>query len=764
MTGDNIRCKSWQGMRPLIRAALATALFLPGPILLAKDADSKSVKPAPWEELRQQLRSTRNFRLGAPFNFKILKDGSRVLYQKTVPPSTAAAVYQFDIRNGTETKLLDAEMLAAGSGPVSAEERALRERLRLMTTGINFFATDPEGRWILTPLKGKLFVWDTAKNKATEIGQGQGSIFSPKLSADSKKVVFVRDSNLYVTDLLGSKTKVLTKGGTEEKSFGVAEFIAQEELERTDGVWWSPDSKTVLYEEVDQSKVERLSIADPFRPDGEPQRPFYPRPGKANAKVRFGFVSAEGGKTTWIDFGKEDFEYVSTVRWTKHGPPTFFLLNRLQNKARLVSADLKSGKTTVLLNENDSAWVEIHNSIPIWLPDDKGFLWLADSSGSRQLELHDRAGKLIRAYQLPKLQVKDIAGVTEDGKSAFVEVAVDSAHANLIRIDLESGSFKNVAPNSPSSLDASSDFEHGLYVGREASIDGQDKTWLRSWDGKTEKLIPSAAAEPVMKANVTLQTTGPDAVQTAIVRPSDFVAGKKYPVLDHAYGGPSSLMVRSSGRAYLEDQVIADAMQAIVVRMDTRGTPDRGREWEKAISRKFGSLPVNEHAEVLKLLVKQFPEFDESRIGVYGWSYGGYFAAYAVLARPDVYKAGVAGAPPVDWTDYDTAYTERFLGLPGSDQAAYESASILPLVKAAKAQKSPRPLLIIHGTGDDNVFFFNSLKLVDEMERQALPYEFLPLMGMTHIIPDEALDSRRFERTVQFFRQHFAKVSEAHQE
>lgn len=201
---------------------------------------------------------------------------------------------------------------------------------------------------------------------------------------------------------------------------------------------------------------------------------------------------------------------------------------------------------------------------------------------------------------------------------------------------------------------------------------------------------------------------------------------------------------------------MADAMQAIVVRMDTRGTPDRGREWEKAISRKFGSLPVNEHAEVLKQLVRKFPEMDGSRIGVFGWSYGGYFAAYAALLRPDVYHASVAGAPPVDWLDYDTAYTERYLGLPKGEPKAYESSSILSLIPAAKDRAAKTPILLIHGTADDNVYFFNSLKLVDALERAALPYEFLPLMGMTHMVSDEVLDSRRFERTLQFFRQHLA--------
>ncbi|MCX6130028.1 MAG: prolyl oligopeptidase family serine peptidase, partial [Proteobacteria bacterium] len=351
------------------------------------------------------------------------------------------------------------------------------------------------------------------------------------------------------------------------------------------------------------------------------------------------------------------------------------------------------------------------------------------------------------------LSVRRLLGLSPDATQAYFEAAVDSPASALYAVAIADGQVTTIASVTDGSVNSASDFDARYYAAKEVSLDGRDRTLVRSWDGTIEKIIPSATAEPVLAAQVTIERIGPDAIRTVLIRPSNFVKGKRYPVIEHAYGGPHSLQVRASGRAYLEDQVLADALQAVIVRMDTRGTPDRGRDWEKAISRRFGSLPVNEHADTLKLLCAAHPELDADRIGVFGWSYGGYFAAYAVLARPDVYKAGVAGAPPVDWLDYDTAYTERYLGLPSSDKAAYDSSSILNLLPAAARSKNPRPLLIIHGTGDDNVFFFNSLKLIDGLERQGLPYEFLPLMGMTHIVSDGVLDSRRFERTLAFFKE-----------
>jgi dipeptidyl-peptidase-4 len=740
---------------PHIMGTLLLSVLLTNSPLSAADQPVSS-KQEPWQELREQLRTTRNFRLGAPFSLRILEDGERVLYQKAIPPSTSAAIYEFNRSTGQESKVLDADMLAAGDGPVSAEEKALRERLRLLTSGISFFANDPSGRWLLTPLKGKLFGYDRLLKKSWEIAPSKAPAFGPKLSPDFKQLAFIRDSNLYVAAFQGGTARAITKGGTEEKSYGVAEFIAQEELDRKDGFWWSPDSQTLLLQWVDQSQVERLSIADPFRPDLEPQRPYYPRPGKLNAKFRFAFAPAKGGALTWIDFGKDDFEYVGPVSWKKNGRPTFTLFNRLQNEMRLVTADPKTGRTQVLLKETDSAWVDIDPSVPLWLPNQQGLLWLSQRTGPKRLELRSEKGEFLRMLSPENLQVRRVLGISKDGATVYYEAAADSIASSLHASSLADGSSRLIAAVDQGSISLVSEFDERLLAARVSRLNGEDKTILRNWNDAKEQLIPSATAEPVLKANVTIERVGPDAIRTVLVRPSNFDRKKTYPLIERAYGGPSSLQVRASGRAYLEDQVMADALQAVIVRMDTRGTPDRGRDWEKAISRKFGSLPVNEHADTLKLLCALHPELDAERIGVFGWSYGGYFAAYAVLARPDVYKAAVAGAPPVDWLDYDTAYTERYLGLPDKDKAAYESGSLLTLLKPQHLTATPKPLLLIHGTADDNVFFFNSMKLVDGLERVGWPYEFLPLMGQTHIISDPELDSRRFERTLSFFRQHLA--------
>jgi dipeptidyl-peptidase-4 len=276
---------------------------------------------------------------------------------------------------------------------------------------------------------------------------------------------------------------------------------------------------------------------------------------------------------------------------------------------------------------------------------------------------------------------------------------------------------------------------------------------VRSLDGKTERAIPSTSEAPLRPPTVELAEVGSDRVRVAIVRPRGFRPDRRYAVIDAAYGGPHAQVVEQSESAYVRAQWMADATGAIVVAIDARGTPRRGRDWERAIFKRLGSVPVAGHVAALQALGAKYPEMDLSRVGVYGWSFGGYFAARAVLERPDVYLVAVAGAPPADWRDYDTAYTERYLGLPDEDAAAYDAASLLPLARRpAPSPDAARRLLLVHGTADDNVWFLNGLKLADALERGGRPFEFMPLAGTTHMLLDATLNEETWLRAADTLR------------
>jgi dipeptidyl-peptidase-4 len=291
-----------------------------------------------------------------------------------------------------------------------------------------------------------------------------------------------------------------------------------------------------------------------------------------------------------------------------------------------------------------------------------------------------------------------------------------------------------------------------LWVHTARTLHAMPVTILRHADGSSIVELPSVAVKEPFEPRLELLEVGKDKVfQAAVIRPRNFEPGKKYPVIVDVYGGPHHLQVQASRNRWLLDQWYAD-QGFIVVALDGRGTPGRGRDWERAIYKKFGSVPLDDQVAGLQALAERYPAIDLGRVGIDGWSFGGYMAALAVMRRPDVFKAGVAGAPVVDWRDYDTHYTERYLGVPPHDDGAYNEGSLL-----SYAAGLSRPLMLLHGTADDNVYFRHSLKLVDSLFRHGKDFEMVPLSGLTHMVPDPLVMERLHARIAGFFRKHLGR-------
>ena len=289
--------------------------------------------------------------------------------------------------------------------------------------------------------------------------------------------------------------------------------------------------------------------------------------------------------------------------------------------------------------------------------------------------------------------------------------------------------------------------QDSIYIDTVETPKSMAKTFVRRIDGTTIGELPSIAEEPPYYPRIEFTIANDNPVfHAAIVRPRDFAPNKKYPVIVDVYGGPGHTKIMQAARGYLMDQWLAD-QGFIVVSMDGRGTPGRGRDWERAIYLKLGEIPLADQVTGLRALGLVYPELDLDRVGITGWSFGGYMSALAVLRQPGVFKAAVAGAPVTDWLDYDTHYTERYLGLPG--QETYAASSLLE-----SAPRLERPLLLIHGTADDNVYLRHSLKLIDQLERAGRSFEFLPLRGSTHMVLDPVLLQQVEKRTAKFFREH----------
>jgi dipeptidyl-peptidase-4 len=698
----------------------------------------------------RQHALTRGFQLGRPVRPRPTPDGKHVLFLRAQARVPKMRLYEFEVETGKTRELLTPEAVLKGAEEhLSAEEKARRERMRVSVGGFTSFHLSEDGEKILVSLSGKLYVVTRRSAAVVELKTSRGTVIDPKFSPDGKKVSYVLDHDLRVIDLDSGKEVQVTKGGRELKTNGLAEFVAQEEMGRFTGYWWSPDSTQLAYEESDAEGVEVWYVADPRRPEQAPHPTFYPRPGKANVRVRLGVTDLGLKETVWVEWDSKKYPYLANVHWDRGGL-TLAVQTRLQQELVLLRADPATGKTTTLLTERDPAWLNLNRDRPRRLPDGS-FLWAGESDKGPQLEHREADGTLRRVLVSADEGFQEIVHVEKKEGSFVYRAGTDPTQSHLFRRSLDGERTQRLS-SEPGLHSAVVAKNGAVYVRTSALHDAMPRTTVHRADGKLIGELPSEAEEPAFSLRQELVKVGPEpGFYASVVRPHDFDPALRYPVVVHVYGGPGHQQVQASMGQRLLDQWLAD-QGFVVVSIDNRGTPRRGRDWERALSRKFGSVPVEDQAAGLKALGEKYPEMDLERAGIYGWSFGGYLSALAVLRRPEVFRAAIAGAPVVEWEDYDTHYTERYMGLPETDAAAYKEGSLLTYAKDLK-----NPLLLVHGTADDNVYFRHSLKLADALFREGKDFELLPLSGLTHMVPDPVVTERLYGRFAAFFHKHLGR-------
>ena len=714
---------------------------------------SATLAPKFDEATVRALAETRSYRSGMPQHAVITPNGQAVLFLRSEARKPAQSLWKLDLATGHLLRLCSPDEVFKNPDQLSPAERERRERLRQTATGFTSFELTPDGLQILLPLAGHLFVFDRMTGNVRELPVD--GVFDPHLSPDGKRVAYVRDNDVRTIDIDGKSPEVtVTRGGTDKVPHGMAEFIAQEELDRERGFWWSPDGKRMAFEEADQSGVEVLHIPDAAHPEREPEKAYYPRAGKPNAALHFGLISSNGGPATWIDWDAKKFPYVAQVRWDDGAPLTMYVLDRLQKNGELLAIDEKTGKTRVLVAEHDDAWLNVDASVPRWMPDGKSFLWSTERNGSWELEMRELEGGVTRAHTVlaPGQGYRRVVDLDPDKKRVIVEEGAEPSESAVWSVPLAGGTPRHLSLRPSGVAEASaSPHQHDEWVAYVGSATEYPRHVVLDENGKEVATLPSVGELPSWKPNLELRNVGADGYRVAIVRPHGFVANHKYPVIDAAYGGPGFVTVTADAFKFIRAQIVADATSSIVVSIDARGTPYRDRAWERALYQKFGTVPVEGHIDALRALAREVPEIDLHRAGVYGWSFGGYFAVDAILTHPEIYSVAVAGAPPADWHDYDTAYTERYLGVPhdAKTEAVYASASLLEMTKRTTL---PRPLLLMHGTADDNVYFTNSLQLAESLARANRPFTFIPLLGQTHLVRDPQRQMLEWKAMVKFLR------------
>lgn len=699
----------------------------------------------------REYAETRRYANGRPVGVKLTPDSKTVLFLRSGPKSTVQSLYAFDVASGkTEEVLTAEEILKGASQELSVEEKARLERMRNAARGIIGYQLSEDGRFIATSVSGKLYLIERATKKVRELKTGKGGApLDPRFSRDAKKLAFVRNDELYVLNVATNAVKQLTRSAREHVTNGLAEFVAEEEMGRFAGYWWSPDGKTLAYEHADASKVEKFAIADPTHPERGAEVFPYPRPGKLNTEVTLGLIPATGGRTTWVSWDRAAFPYLATVRWPKKGPLTILVQNRTQTEQVLYAVNPKTGATKELLREKDEAWINLDQEFPHWLEGGQSFLWYTERNGGPEVELRNADGSLDGSLIPPDIGFEALVGYDDATGTAYFSGSPEVTELRLYRVkkgqkpervktDLGDGSGMTAAQLSK---------DGAVLVVHETSLTSMLRSSVWRADGTRVGDLPSVALDPPQKPNIELRKVNagqPQPFDVYVVRPQSFQKGRKYPVIVQVYGGPHHLEVNRTMGTKLLVQWFAN-QGFVIVAIDNRGTTNRrGRAWERAIKHDLAGIPMDDQVAALRQLGKELPELDLSRVGIMGWSYGGYMAALALLRYPEVFKVAVSGAPVTDWRDYDTHYTERYMGLPQAHAAEYDKASLL-----THAQKHSGSLLLIHGTGDDNVYFFHTLKFSDALFRAGKSHTVLPLSDFTHMVADPLVTQRLQQRVAQ---------------
>ncbi|HYJ04378.1 MAG TPA: DPP IV N-terminal domain-containing protein [Chthoniobacterales bacterium] len=715
-------------------------------LLCAFPARAADPEPADLRYFRE-LVETRNYSLGQPVSPKFTPDGKAVIFLRGGARDPVLRLYEFTIADGKLREILSPEKLLQGAEEkLTAEERSRRERERKSLRGFTHFQLSKDGSKVLVMLSGKLYVITRAEPQVAEL-PGQGWI-DPHFSPDGHAVAAVSGGEVHVIDLETKADLAITSGATETLQHGVAEFVAQEEMDRHQGFWWSPDSQWIVYQETDNSGVETRFIADPLHPEKPPAKNFYPRAGTNNAKVRLGIIARAGGPTRWIEWDREKYPYLARVVWKEAGAPLCILIqDRAQQDELLLTVDPTTGATRELLREKDAAWLNLDEKpMPIWLKDGRQFLWTTERNGTWQAELRSADGALVRAVTPADFHVEELIDVNDADRSIVVSGGRDPRERHLFRFPLEGKAEPQQMTREKGRHNAVFGETKDQFLHRFDLLNG-NAGWevLRLSDGNKIAALPSVAERPSSLPKVELtRTDGPRPMDAAIIRPRDFKKGTRYPVILDVYAGPHSKQVIAQPDRYMIDQWMADRGYIVVV-IDGRGTPGHGREWERAIRGNLIDVALTDQIAGLEALAKREPAMDLKRVGAVGWSFGGYFSAMAVMRKPEIFRCAVVGAPVVTWENYDTYYTERYLGLLPESAEAYRASNVLTY-----ASELRRPVLLIHGLTDDNVYAQHSMQLSDALFNAGKSFTFLPLLG-THMVSEPLLRLRRQTRIMEFF-------------
>ncbi|MGF1429908.1 prolyl oligopeptidase family serine peptidase [Kitasatospora sp. LaBMicrA B282] len=693
----------------------------------------------PTISLPHQLVQTRGFTLGAAEQFTVAPDGATVLFLRSqAGDDPVSCLWALDLDSGRERLLVDpAELLGGAAEQLSSAERTRRERSRTQAGGITGYTTDAAAALAVFALSGQLWTVDTATGTARRL-PAEAPVVDPRPDPTGRRIAYLNGATLRLIAADGTGDRALAAPDGPpgaDVGFGAPEHVAAESMGRHRGYWWAPDGERLLVARVDNSAVDLWHIADPANPAEPPRTMRYPAAGTTNAEVTLWLTELDGTRRE-VRWDRAAFEYVPAAGWDTHGP-YLSVQTRDQRTVRLLAVDPATGATEQLAEQTDEHWVELVEGLPARTASG-ALLGHLDDGGTRRLTV---AGQPVTE---PGLQLRAVLGT--DGDTVLFTASHDPLVTDLWSYHPEHGARRlSEQPGVHGGV-----LRAGTLVRTARTLEhaGSRSTVHRA--GRAPVAVAARVADPVLRLRVDFAAVGPRELRTALYLPSWHRPGDApLPVLVDPYGGPAAQKVTSQQAAHaLTSQWFAEQGFAVLV-TDGSGVPGRGPRWEKEVHGDRYERVLADQITALHEVAAARPELDLGRVGIRGWSYGGGLAVMAVLRHPEVFHAAVAGASVGDARLYDTHYQERYLGHPDEHPAAYAGCS-----PAHEAAKLSRPLLLIHGLSDDNVFVANTLRLSSALLAAGRPHEVLPLSGVTHAAQNSPLFPQLLAHSLEFLRRH----------
>ncbi len=700
----------------------------------------------------------------APRSVQLSPDGSRVTFLKGKEDEQERLdLWEYNLKDKKSRMLVDSRDLLPGEENLSDEEKARRERMRLFAKGIISYYWGDDGKTLLFPLGGDIFAYDITKsgNSATkQLTKTETYETDIKLSPNGDYVSFIRDQNIFMVNVKTGKETQLTFDGKDTIKNGMAEFVAQEEMGRLTGYWWSPDSKKVAYLQVDESPVK---IEKRYEINAEDFTVFeqrYPSTGTNNVTIKLAVLNLDSKKTTWIDTGKKTDIYIPRVKWLKDSKSVSYQWqSRDQKTLELRFADIANGSFKKVLTETADTWINLTKDLR-FLKKSKQFIWTSERDGFRHIYLYDLEGKLIKQLTQGDWVVDNVYGVDEKNGLVYFDANKESPlEQHLYSVPLAGGELKKITQQSgvhgvtfAKSMDVFVDYFSSTTQPSQVSLrkaNGDLVTWLEQ--NKLDKTHPyydyyKKASKPEFG---TIKAEDGQEMQYRIYKPVPFDANKKYPVIVDVYGGPHAQRVRNTWGArntYWHHLMASKGF--VVFSLDNRGSWNRGKKFEDPIYRKLGNIELVDQVKGVEYLTS-LPYVDKEKIGMFGWSYGGYMTIMAMFKNPEIFKVGVSVAPVTDWYLYDTHYTERYLDHPKNNKEGYEASNVFPYLEGLQGD-----LMVIHGMADDNVLFTNSTKLYKALQDANKAFDQMNYPGSKHSIWGKKTRTHVFNTITDYFEKH----------